>query len=92
MDIILATRNVTKTRQIRAIFIGSPVTVWSLDDARIQGDFVEDGATLEENALKKALFAWKRSGERCMADDTGLFIDALGGEPGIHAARWAGEG
>lgn len=94
MDIILATRNPSKAEQIRAIFAGSPINVLSLDGAGITGEAVEDGATLEENAEKKAGYARENTSGAMwtMADDTGLFINALGGEPGVYAARWAGEG
>lgn len=91
--VILATRNPSKTEQIRALFAGSDISVFSLDEAAIEGEAVEDGTTLEENAFKKAWFAHERArkGVWTMADDTGLFIRALGGEPGVYAARWAGE-
>jgi XTP/dITP diphosphohydrolase len=91
MEIILSTRNKSKATQIRAIFKGLPLTIETLDEAGIIGDVVEDGVTLGENALKKALFASERSKKWAIADDTGFFIDALDGQPGIHAARWAGE-
>jgi len=90
MKIVLSTRNPSKTEQIKAIFAESPITILTLAEAGIQGEAVEDGQTLQENALKKALFA-RRPGCWAMADDTGLFIKALNGEPGIKAARWAGE-
>lgn len=90
MNIVLSTRNPSKIIQIKAVFTNIPITVLSLTDVGIDGEAVEDGATLEENAVKKALFA-HRPGEWAMADDTGLFIDALDGKPGVHAARWAGE-
>lgn len=67
-----------------------PVNILSLNDEGIAGEAVEDGATLVENALKKARYAHERSAKWCMADDTGLYIDVLRGEPGIRAARWAG--
>lgn len=78
--------------QIKPILSDLPVRILTLEDAGIGGDAVEDGATLEENALKKARFAWEQRGAWSIADDTGLFIDALSGQPGIRAARWAGEG
>lgn len=90
-DIILSTRNPSKAEQIKAFFDGLPVKIFTLKEANIEGDAVEDGTTLGENALKKALFAWEQTKKWSIADDTGLFIDALGGEPGIHSARWAGE-
>ena len=96
MEIVLSTRNISKIEQIKAVLAGLNITVLSLDEAGIHGEAIEDGTTLEENALKKALFAQTgdKVGSRklAMADDTGIFIDALGGEPGIKAARWAGKG
>lgn len=92
MKVILSTRNLTKINQIKEIFAGLDITILSLDEAGIQGEAIEDGATLEGNALRKALFASKCSQKWVIADDTGLFIDALNGEPGVHVARWAGEG
>lgn len=93
MNIILSTRNPSKVTQIQELFGGSDIRVLTLNDANIEGEAVEDGATLEENAFKKAWFAYEHSGKSSwtMADDTGLFITALGGKPGIYAARWAGE-
>lgn len=91
MKIILSTRNPSKAEQIRAIFHGTPISILSLDEAGIQGEGTEDGTTLAENAFKKALFAHQYSKGWAMADDTGLFIDALNGEPGVRAARWAGD-
>jgi XTP/dITP diphosphohydrolase len=91
--IILATRNPTKLVQIQALFTGSPFEIVSLDQAGIKGDAVEDGGTLKENAFKKARFAFEHNSHDtwAMADDTGLFIDALNGEPGIRSARWLGD-
>lgn len=92
MDIILSTRNPSKAKQIRAIFESLPLKVLTLDEAGIAGQGFEDGETLEHNGLKKALYAWEHSGHKwCMSDDTGLFIEALGGFPGVHAADWLGE-
>lgn len=63
-----------------------------MDEAGVEGEAVEDGLTLEENATKKALYASRNAGGAwAMADDTGIFITALDGRPGIHAARWAGD-
>jgi XTP/dITP diphosphohydrolase len=92
MEIILSTRNASKAKQIGAIFAGTPITVLSLDEAGIEGQGVEDGDTLEHNGLQKAMYAWEKSGGKwCMSDDSGLFIPALGGKPGVHAATWAGD-
>ena len=92
MEIILATRNPSKALQIQAVFSGSDIQVRTLDDADLEGEAVEDGVTLEENSFKKAWYAHEQSPSTwTMADDTGIFIQALNGEPGVHAARWAGE-
>ena len=93
MKIILATRNPSKAEQIRGLFQGSSLSVLTLTEAGIEGDAVEDGTTLQENALKKALFAWERISPKvwAMADDTGIFVHALDGEPGIRSSRWAGD-
>lgn len=93
MDILLATRNPSKAEQIKAIFAGLPVKILTLDRAGIMGDAVEDGNTLQENALKKARFAYEQFFEKilAMADDTGFFINTLNGEPGVRASRWAGD-
>lgn len=93
MKIILSTRNPSKAEQIKAMFTSPDVVVFTLDEAGIEGDAIEDGVTLEENALKKVRHAQPYINDDVwiMADDTGLFITALGGRPGIHAARWAGD-
>src|SRR3989338_2967787 len=90
MQIIVSTRNRSKAQQIKNIFERLPISLFTLDDVGIEGSAVEDGATLAENALKKARYAWERSKQWSVADDTGIFIDALDGAPGVHSARWAG--
>lgn len=89
--VILATRNDSKAEQIRAIFKGSSYNVVTMTEAEIEGEAVEDGETLEQNALKKAMYVHDQCRWMVMADDTGLFIESLGGAPGVRAARWAGE-
>ncbi len=93
MNIILSTRNPSKAEQIQNIFENLPITVLTLEQAKIEGEGTEDGETLKENSLKKAIFAYDNLTEKTwtMADDTGLFINALNGAPGIWPARWAGE-
>jgi len=93
MKIILSTRNPSKAEQIKDIFTGSPFKILTLTEAGIEGEAVEDGVTLHENALKKARFAYEFSDQEgwTMADDTGFFINHLGGAPGIRAGRWAGD-
>jgi XTP/dITP diphosphohydrolase len=92
MKIVLSTRNRTKAAHVQAIFHATPVEILTLDDLDIMGAAKEDGDTLLENAIKKAEFAHTRVplNHWVVADDTGLFIDALDGAPGVHAARWAG--
>jgi XTP/dITP diphosphohydrolase len=93
MDVILSTRNPSKALQIQTLFEGSQAHVLTLADAAIEGEAVENGITLYDNASLKARFAFTRAINDVwtMADDTGIFINALGGEPGVYSARWAGE-
>ncbi len=91
MDIVLATRNKKKAEEIRRITVGLPVTIFTLDDFPGCPEVVEDGMTFEENAIKKAVSASQCSGKPALADDSGLEVAALGGAPGIHSARFAGE-
>ncbi len=93
MKIILSTTNPSKAEQIKAMFHHPDIEVLTLKQAGIEGEAIEDGTTLEENAMKKAMYARENTSEEVwtMADDTGLFITALDGKPGIHAARWAGD-
>ena len=92
--IIIATQNQDKLREIRAIMEGDGVSVLSVKEAGIQADAEENGATFEENALIKARAVAAASGAESaivLADDSGLEIDALGGEPGVYSARYMGE-
>ena len=95
INIILSTRNPSKAEQIGAVLKGIDAKILTLDDAEIEGQGVEDGSSLEENATKKAVFAFENKPLSLtawtMSDDSGLFINALHGEPGIEAATWAGE-
>lgn len=92
MNIVLSARNVSKLEQIKGIFEITPFQVLSLSDAQIAGDAVEDSDMLEENAEKKVFFARENGAKSwVMADDTGLFISALGGLPGIRLQGGAEE-
>jgi XTP/dITP diphosphohydrolase len=89
--IVLATRNPDKVREMAALFGELPVSaVVSVDEVADLPEVIEDGETLRENALKKAREIAGSLGELCVADDTGLEVDALDGAPGIYAARYAG--
>jgi XTP/dITP diphosphohydrolase len=95
MDIVVATRNKGKLREIQAMLKGAGgarVRVLSLDDFPDCPEVVEDGATFRENALKKARAVAKFTGKLALADDSGLMVDALDGAPGIYSARFAGKG
>jgi XTP/dITP diphosphohydrolase len=89
--LVLATRNSDKIRELNALFAGLPLG--SIRSATEIGapDVVEDGQTLEENALKKARELAAFSGEISVADDTGLEVEALYGAPGVRSARFAGD-
>ena len=91
MKLIFATHNQGKLKEMRALLAGLPYEVLSAQQAGVTDEVEEDGETLEQNAFKKARSVAKQTGEWAVADDTGLFIEALDGRPGIHSARWAGE-
>lgn len=90
MKIVLASHNQKKITELRTLLSQSfpNIEILSLDDVGIHGDIEEDGATFEENALIKARVA-ATSGYIGIGDDSGLSVDALGGEPGIYSARYA---
>lgn len=91
MRIIFATGNEDKMREIRAILADLGMEILSMKEAGIKSDIVEDGATFEENAEIKARAIAGRCRDIVLADDSGLEIDALDGEPGIYSARYMGE-
>lgn len=88
MKIVFATNNTNKLAEIRRI-LGSDFNVVSLAEIGCHDDIPETGATLEENAVQKARYVCEKYGYSCFADDTGLEVDALGGKPGVHSARYA---
>ncbi len=90
MKLIIATNNQKKLKEMKAILLKYFDSVQSLAEAGIDHETVEDGTTFEQNALKKASEIAKISGCAAVADDSGLVVDALGGEPGIYSARYAG--
>jgi len=89
MKIIFATNNKNKLSEIREI-LGNDIEVLSLGDIDCHDDIPETADTLEGNALQKATYIYNKYGLSCFADDTGLEVNALGGEPGIYSARYAG--
>ena len=91
MKLVLATRNAHKLEEIRDIFDFKSLDVLSAFDFPEIPDVVEDGDTLEANAVKKAVEIAKATGCWALADDSGLEVAALGGAPGIYSARYAGE-
>jgi XTP/dITP diphosphohydrolase len=86
--LLFATTNAGKLRELRGL-VGDAVEVVSLADLPPLPDVVEDEGTLEGNALKKAREYARATGLPALADDSGLFVDALGGRPGVHSARYA---
>ena len=88
--IVIASKNSDKVKEMRLVLKELPVEILSLADFPEMPDAVEDGATFEDNAIIKAKFFAGRTGLACLADDSGLEVDALGGLPGIHSARFAG--
>ena len=90
MKLVFATNNKHKLDEMRAI-LGDKVELLSLADIDCHDDIPETADTLEGNALIKARHIYSKYGCSCFADDTGLEVDALGGEPGVYSARYAGE-
>lgn len=88
--ILFGTSNQHKLAELRAILGDLPYTLLGLDDIASAPEVEETGATFAENAILKATAYARASGLLTLADDSGLEIDALGGEPGVHSARWAG--
>ena len=89
MEIVFATNNKNKLSEIREI-LGNEMKVLSLGDIDCHDDIAETGDTLEDNAMQKAEYIYNKYGISVFADDTGLEVDALGGEPGVLSARYAG--
>lgn len=89
-QIVFATNNAHKLEELRAI-AGDSFDILSLDDIGCRDEIPETAATLRGNALIKARWVKERYGYDCFADDTGLMVDALDGEPGVYSARYAGE-
>ncbi len=90
MQLIFATNNNHKLKEISHL-LGDSFTLRSLSEMGINKDIPEDYLTLEENALFKARYIYNLTGADTFADDTGLEIESLNGQPGVHSARFAGE-
>ena len=90
--LLIATHNAGKLIELRDLLHDVPFELVSLSDVGIEMDVEETGDTLEENAKLKAATYAQVSGLRTLADDSGLEVDALGGAPGVHSARYAGIG
>jgi len=88
MKIVFTTNNQHKLQEIRDI-LGSEFEIVSLKDIGCDVDIPETGNTLEENAMQKAQYVYDHYNLSCFADDTGLEVEALNGEPGVHSARYA---
>ena len=89
MEVLVATRNQGKVREIRKALRGLGLRIRSLSDFKNVPGVEEDGKSFTENALKKARFYSKVYGELTISDDSGLEVDALNGAPGVHSARFA---
>lgn len=89
--IIFATGNAGKMREIRLILGDLGCQVLSMKEAGAEPEIVEDGKSFAENAEIKARAVWNCTGDIVLADDSGLVVDYIGGEPGIYSARYMGE-
>ncbi|MBN2275648.1 MAG: non-canonical purine NTP diphosphatase [Bacteroidales bacterium] len=90
MKLLFATNNIHKVKEIRHA-LNRRITLVTLHDIGFEGDIPETGKTIKDNAVQKASFIHNHYRINCFADDTGLEIDALNGEPGVFSARYAGE-
>ena len=91
MKIVFASSNEGKVREIREMLEGMGIELISLSNYAGVPEIVEDGKSFQENALKKAKIISEFTGETVLADDSGLQVEVLGGEPGIYSSRYAGE-
>jgi len=90
--IVIATKNKGKIKEIKDAFLNLPVELVSLGDIDSElPEPIEDGDTFIENSLIKAKYYQEQTGMACLADDSGLEVEALGGAPGVYSARYSGE-
>ena len=90
-ELVIASKNAGKVAEIAAALQHLPLKVMSLADFAEIPDAIEDGSTFMDNALIKAKYYSTLTGKACLADDSGLEVDALQGAPGVYSARYAGE-
>lgn len=90
MELVFATNNQHKLEELQAL-LGSKIRLLSLNDIGCSDEIPEEQPTLEGNASQKAFYVFNKFGFNCFADDTGLEIESLNGEPGVYSARYAGE-
>lgn len=90
MKLVFATNNKHKLHEIQHL-LGSSIELLSLTDIGCLEDIPENQPTIEGNASEKSFYVYNKYGFNCFADDTGLEIDALNGEPGVYSARYAGD-
>src|SRR5699024_1287232 len=91
-SLIISTNNIHKLEEIRKILKDLPIKVLSKKDIGLENfQIIEDGNTLTENSIKKSQGLSEKTDHMVMADDSGLFVDVLDGEPGIYSSRYAGE-
>ncbi len=91
MKVVIATHNKDKLKELKKGLRNLDIELLDLCSFPEIGEIIEDGETLQENALIKAREVYKLTGLPAIADDTGLEVDALGGKPGVYTARFAGE-
>lgn len=90
MQLVFASNNKNKIQEIQ-LLVPNSIQIMSLEDIGCFDDIPETANTIEENAILKANYVTEKYGYNCFADDSGLEIDALNGEPGVYSARYAGE-
>ena len=91
MNLIVASQNLHKVQEISDILKNTGFTVKGMAEMGIWDDIIEDGKTLHENASIKANYLFNLLQENIFSEDSGLFVNALRGEPGVHTARYAGD-
>lgn len=94
MKLLIATKNAGKVKEIKELLADTPITLTSLFDEPIEHEVIEDGTTFLENALQKAhqVASYTAKSKWILADDSGLEVDALNGEPGVRSSRFFGPG